>query len=240
MPGNYPLKRYKKRKYKKRRGRRKRNIARPLALSGMPKSKLVRLRYVLMASLNPGAGSKTAISISANDMFNPDSVSTRQPTGFNQLLGTSSTTGWYDHFQVVGSKITVTFVEPEANTNVNPAYVGIVLSDNGTRVSSAASISALFESSLNTRKQVQIAGRLNAPYQATLSSTFSQKKFFGTKSLGVSKYKGTYNSSPSEQAYFEVYAASIAANDPGVLNFIATVDYIALLTEPKQIVESAT
>lgn len=223
MPGDSK----RRKKYKKKRKRK-------LALTGFPSSKMVKLRYTQEFSLNPGVANKSSQVFRANDMYDPDSSGVgHQPVGFDQWIGVV-----YDHFTVVGSKISVTAV-PSTVNNVTPGYWGIVLSDNGLVVSGATSVTSLLESKF-TGKRTNIYGLVNGPKHPTLTKSFSAKKFFGVKTglVGDTLYRGGNTISPAEQAYFEVYAASVNGNDPGTWNFIATIDYIAVLTEPKALPSS--
>lgn len=230
MPG----KRKYERKTKRKKYKGKRRMLKKLPLTGFPSSKMVKLRYTQQFSLNPGANNKIAQVFRANDMYDPDVTGTgHQPVGFDQWVGVV-----YDHFTVVGARISVTAV-PSSVTNVTPGYWGILVSDTGTAVSAMSSVTSLLESKY-TGKSVNIYGLVNGPKHPTISRNFSSKKFFGVKTglVGDTLYRGGVSISPAEQAYFEVFGASVNGNDPGSWNFIATIDYIAVLTEPKALASS--
>lgn len=68
---------------------------------------------------------------------------------------------------------------------------------------------------------------------------FSAKKFFGTKNIvGKDLYRGSTSASPTEEAYFQIWVASIAGGDPTTMNFLLEIEYIAVLTEPKFVDQS--
>lgn len=204
---------------------------RMLPLAGENRTKMVRLRYCEEVSLNPSSTSYQGYVFTANGCYDPNVTGVgHQPSGFDQMME------YYDHYRVVGSKITVKFVSTSIN-NVNPAYVAVQLKDTAT-VSAYINASEFLESR-QTGTQYMITGILsgykNIPPKIT--KVFSARKFFGPDFMDES-YKGSASGNPIDGAYYHVMAFCVGNNDPGQLDLQVTIDYICLLTEPKEIVSS--
>lgn len=221
---------------KRRRTSVKNRPRRILPLGGNPMSKLVRLRYVQQVSLNAAAGASAVHIFRANSLFDPDvAVGGHQPQGFDQQMF------YYNHFKVIGSKISAQFM-PDITSSTNPSYMGIVLSSDGTSVLAAANVEALLESRILGRnnKRPLILGGIVSGYgtkQPMVSRKFSAKRFFRNQ-FNAGDLIGDVASDPVEQAFYEVFASSVGGNDPGVINVLVTIDYIAILSEPRRIAQS--
>lgn len=201
---------------------------RPLPLNGFPSTYLARHRYVAEIQLDATAGGIVTYIFRANDMYDPDYSGTgHQPMGFDELSAR------YDHFQVLGSRITVKHT-PVSGTHVNPAHIGVLLTDTPVVTSNITTVSQLLEQRLNGRHMpMGLVGAPSTRAMDRVSHSFSSKRFFGPRALGVSKYQGSPTSSPTEDVMFEVYAAAIAGNNPGIVPLLVTIDYVALYTEPR-------
>lgn len=203
----------------------------PFTLNVFPNSYTARLRYVDEVTIDAGPAGIGYHAFKANDCYKPNHNATgHQPKGFDNLMAQ------YDHFTVVGSRITVEDC-PIGAGGVNPAYFGIYLSDNGSSVTGhtigSTGMADLLES--RTTGPYTIAGLSGqAGNRKIIRRNFSAKKFFRKKCLvGDSLYRGTVTSSPAEQAFFEVWCASIHGNDPGSIRVRVTVDYMVVFTERK-------
>ena len=90
---------------RRRRRRRRRRNKRRLTAGGFPIKKLVRLKYVQQFQLDPAAGGFTSFQFYANGLYQPPvSAPDHQPLTFDQWMSI------YTQYAVVGSKITVEFV----------------------------------------------------------------------------------------------------------------------------------
>lgn len=201
-----------------------------LPLGGNPRCKMARLRYCEIISLDSVIGGNAQYNFLANDLYDPNSTSTgHQPLGFDQLMA------YYDHFTVIGSKITVR-VTPTSTSGLVPGIMGIVLSDNGSTVSGSSSVTHLLEGR-QTGRNVRWVGDRDRMTTYQMHKSFSHKKFFCKPSHG-SEYKGSASGSPTEKAYYEVFITSLNGNDPSAYVRTVTIDYIALFSEPKSIAQS--
>jgi len=230
----YRRKKYGRRRKRRTRRRKKARTYRINTLGGFPNQKTVRLRYVTEIGLNAGSGSIAVHQFRANSLYDPDKTGVgHQPSNFDPLMT------MYDHYTVIGSKIKIT---PVTDNNVDrfPAYVGIYTADKSSLATMYATggISNVFEQRRNNKfKHVTgEGGELSNPNNKSLTSYWSAKKFFGkpTKTMiGNDLYRGSASTSPTENALWEVYAASVIANDPGQTQLLVEIEYIAVLTEAK-------
>lgn len=218
-----------RRSYKRRRRMRK---GRPRTVriikNIIPDRTLIKMRYCSFATLNPTAGTQVTRLIRANGLFDPDATGTgHQPVGFDQYLGTSTSTGFYNHYTVLGAKITAIF----DRTDAVPAFCGIHLNAGTTTLTG---VDALQERPRTLWKIIP-----SDKGQTKMTYKFSAKKFFGVKTiLGEDSYKGDYNSLPTEQCYFHVFAGAADTSTDTNVNVTFQIDYIVMLTEPKAIGQS--
>lgn len=220
-------KQYKKKKRKY--ARKKRSV--PLPLGGMGTSHLVKLRYSQTFVLDPGAGLAAIQAFRANGLQDPDLTGIgHQPSNFDRW------SLFFDRYTVLGARCSVVPVYIN-NTNVIPGLLCLALSENGTVISTSHGLGGISNIIEQPRLKVSMKnlGTVNTDGYGSLTKNFSAKKFFGIKNIkGVQPYTSDVTTNPAEQAFFEVgYVSSDDANNPGPMTFRATIDYIALLTEPK-------
>lgn len=97
-------------------------------VSPLPTKYTTKLVYSEEIAINAGAGTTGQYVFSMNGMWDPDiSGVGHQPRGFDQLLA------MYDHFVVIGSKITVTV---DNSTNPGGQMLMIMPYDTATTISS--------------------------------------------------------------------------------------------------------
>ncbi len=174
------------------------------------------LKYNDVQTLNPGGAVPSLIVIRANDLFDPrDALGGHQPRGFDQIMT------MYDHFTVIGSKITCLFMS--TTLAAETPLCGICLLDS----SPPAARNTYLESSTNTSKYlVQGSGAT----QVTLK--FSTKHFLGrSHPLSDPDLKGNIAGEPAELAFFHIWADGLGA-DTSVINIAYSIDYIVVFTEP--------
>lgn len=227
-------KRFKRRpmkfRYRKRYQKRKR-IGR-FKVGGFPQKKAVKIRYATQLTLNAVASDVAYHVYSANGCYDPDITGTgHQPLGFDQHMEQ------YDHYTVVGSKITV---EPlPASGTIS--YIRVFCDDAVDFPVGFSSVDHFLEAPGGTT--VTVHGQTNeAVTPWTMKKHvkgFGSKKFFGNKSVvGDSLYRGSKTSNPTEQAYFHVCTGSVGGSDPGAVSFRVNIDYLVVFTEPKLMVAS--
>lgn len=211
--------------------RRKRRVPRPLTL-GFPKSKLTKLRYVDQILLNPStAGSIATNYFRANSAYDPDfTLGGHQPLFYDQFAVA------YDHYTVLGSKITV---KPMPSSTTSPVGTwGIYLDDQS--VNEYTTVPALIESNQSggTWKNVSPAAYTT---RSSLSKTFSTSKFFhvnkGALNAGT-RFVAGIGSNPTEDALFCLWYGAPPAAGGVSMYFMVQIDYIVRFSEPKYVAQS--
>lgn len=212
---------------KARKPRRKRKML-PLYQTLFPKETVAKLKYVEEVTID-ATTALAAHVFSANGLYDP-SITTvgHQPLNFDQLMAK------FDHYKVIGSKITIQFAE---NANNTPAYCTVHLTDNGTSYLSYSNVNHLFESS---NQKIGIVGMIydNKMDMGKMTKTFSAKKFFGADRVDQSTLIGSSSANPSEQAYYEVICAPINGVDPSAQNLLCSIEYTAIFSEPNIVAQS--
>jgi len=214
--------------------RRKRRYTRrkPLVLGGIPDSRVVKLRYcdfVKLDASSAGSAVATQHTFVANSVYDPDDTGTgHQPMGFDEMAAQ------YNHYVVLGSKITVHFDNDVDHVQLAGQYAFLRLDDVVPPTNT--NLAALME-----RAQSNIVYKprnVDTSKSAVLSKTFSCKKFFGINKLdGVGTrddLAGLCNGAdPAEKAYFTVgvMCARTTTTDPAVILARVQIDYIVKFYE---------
>lgn len=219
----------KKRSYKRRKSRYRRK---PLVLGGIPDSKVCRLRYCDFVKLDADAGG-SAVAVQhtflANSVWDPDHTGTgHQPMGFDEMAAQ------YNHYVVLGSRITVHFDNDVDNVQLAGQYCFLRLDDaapatNGTLV-------GMMER--NSSKISYKPRNVDSNKPVTLTKNFSCKKFFGiNKNDGVGTREslaGLCNgTNPIDGAYFTcgVMCSRTTSTNPAVIMARVQIDYIVKFYE---------
>lgn len=212
-----------KKNVRRKRFRRKRRYRRAMVPRGLfAKSFKQSHRYITKIALNPGVGTFSGTVFSANGMYDPDISGTgHQPFHFDQL------SELYNHYTVIGSKITVTFMAPDTTTQ----YICAIHTNAGTAI--PTSITNVLEAREANWKYLSSS---TAGGRVTVNRRCSLKKFLSQKVMQEDQNAGTASGNPDEQVYFHVLVAGFdATTDPPVINAVVTIDYIAVWHEKKHI-----
>ncbi len=215
---------------------RRRRYANPrrAILSGFPKSKLVKLRYVdSRVTLDASVDSFTSTVFRANSIFDPDySGVGHQPMGHDQWAAI------YERYTVLGSKITVTYT-PSGTSNVNGSYMGVTLSGSVAPLGNYTDIDNILESKLTSATRTvgnTLSNGFPRARDLSVSKTFSAKKFFGVRDVqDGAALSAQVGANPSRDAYFGVWTAAVDGGDPGSISMRVQIDYIVLFKEPKNL-----
>lgn len=200
----------------------------------VPNRFATKLRYVSdqNLSVNPGSGGTAGVHIvSANGLYDPDITATgHQPRGFDQLMA------MYDHYVVIGAKITVYFSRQNGQANED-SMVAIAVKDSATPATD-------INDYLEARNVVSraFAGGYNGESKSnpiSLTKTSSTRKFLSvTKPLSSNNVRGTVVSNPSEQLYFHIAVAPFGIGDAAATNIWYRIEYLTVFVEPKQPTQS--
>lgn len=215
------------------RRKRKNNPRRALAFADQPKSKIVKLKYVEEITLDAATGFIAYGDYCANGLYDPRlAIGGHQPYGFDQVMVN------YDHYQVIGAKITAAYQGISAS-NLIPGYLTVGLFDKTGVPASYSSVEHMLESN-RIRGPVTTTFSTGQGYSGTAKvarRAFSSKKFF-RQPFGENELQGSVAANPVERAVFCVMHSSVGGNNPTAANILITIEYIAVLTEPKLIDQS--
>lgn len=217
-----PRKTFRKTKKSARRRRYKSKVPRQL----IPTKTVKTFKYQTTIELDPSAVSSSAFYFRANGMYDPEvPVGGHQPLGFDEYLGVL-----YDHFTVIGCKITCDFASDSSSTS-GSYIVGLTPTDTSGVL--PISVSTIIEQGRSVYRQVQ-------PYTSGHSLVRLRHKMNPPKFLGRGnpmsdpELKGNSAGDPTEQAMWAVWCASMnGTTDPAPLTVNCLLEYVAVLTEPK-------
>lgn len=193
---------------------------------GFPKKTIMTHRYVETINVNSGAAGAIAnYFFSANGMFDPNQTgSGHQPMYFDQMGAL------YDHYHVIGSKITV-----EATTQNNTfaaGTFGVFLNDDTTNT--PATVTGACEQGSARYKHFPA----NSNNNQKVKKKWSAKKTFGGTVLSNTSLQGTTSANPTEQTFYNVFWGADDLTSNFQLTFIVTIEYIAVWDEVKDIAQS--
>lgn len=192
--------------------------------SGMPTIRRAVLRYCDQHTLTSSAGLLSSYVYRANSLFDPNFTGTgHQPMGFDQwsLL--------YNHYVVLGAKITVQMIVD--NSTTIPAVYGIYLSD------STSTTYTDWQSYREARKGTMIPIQGNAGQTIKpCTGKFSAKKFYNVADVrdNFDRMGALTAANPNEGAYFICwYQNQTGGTD--TQSFMVTIDYIVEFSEPREL-----
>lgn len=221
------------RKYQKKRRRVRRRRRVPRLRSGtfntpLPQKLLAKHRYSSHIQLDPGAAGILASHVfTANGLYDCDITGTGHSVmGFTQL------STLYDHYTVIGSKITV------KATNADTTYqqiLGVNVLDDTTNPASG-DINTMIEQG---KTKYVLFGDAGSTHSKTITAKVSPKKFFHKSNMmDNSQLKGSGSANPAEQVYYHVVAAPIQGVNSTPIQCHVLIEYIAVWTEPKALASS--
>jgi len=234
MPPKY-VKRTKKRTYKKRANKKYRPIFKPQSLIkvGFPKTTAVKLRYITTVLINPPAAQLGYHYFRANSCYDPDYTGVgHQPMNFDMW------SALYNHYIVVGSKITVHYAG-DGGTSASSQIWGVALTDDVTTTTSPAT---LMENGTTKYRIGNLSSNYGVTRAPNMTKGYSCKKFFNIKNPmdNIRTLGAQITADPSEIAFFSVFGGPLpdTANDLPAQNFTVCIDYIVIFSEPKEQAQS--
>lgn len=198
----------------------------------------VSFKYADRISMDAGgSGAVAQYQFSANGMYDPDVTGTgHQPLGFDQWMGTSSTTGFYNHYCVAASHISVTAFS-QASDNTGQAVVLLGLSDD---VTTGIDFNTALENPTYTRVTLGSVGSGHDVQRIT--KHFNAAHYFGLSKSSIyakDDLKGIYNANPPEQCYYTLYVSSDNPTvNPAAVSLLIEIVFHAHLTERRELLGS--
>lgn len=190
---------------------------------GLPKTIKIQSRYTEFTSLSPTAGLMASYVYSANGIYDPNITGGgHQTMYFDQLMAL------YDHYVVIGSKVTVRFV----NTNASIAVIaGVRLTDSATLVTAPTQ---LLENARNVQRIIGPRGSMNT---ATVTAKVNPGQFLRGTKKGImiqKKLQGSISTNPDEQCYWQIFAtAADGSSTGGTVEAVVSMEYQIVFCEPK-------
>lgn len=191
-----------------------------------PKTKVVKLRVSEAVRFNTASDSQFSRVYSANSMTSPGFSTNVQPRGFDEHMS------MYDHYTVIGSRIKIRAVCAD-DTGV-PFVLAIVSSGTSTKIAPGFSdFDNIGESKNKIWRLFSGSHDEGAKY---LTMGFSAKRDLGRPNpLDEDDLRGSISGSPDEGWFFQVYQfPTMSGENPGPVDLLITIDYLAVLTEPAQ------
>ena len=209
----------------RRRVRRKRARPRLSGVVGLFGTPTIRrtMRYIDNLTLTSTVGAISTNVFSANGIYDPNISGTgHQPRWFDQIMP------YFNHYCVIGSKITCTFSHTSNTTATTPITVGIA----------KRAISTTEPGMTNYTENGDCVWK-SSPHNAsnrTVSMSFSPRKYFGKK-YTVDNYdlKGTIASNPSEQAFFHVFMDPVNSSESPSISAQVLIEYVVVFSEPNTV-----
>lgn len=221
-----PTKKYKKygrgrkRRYYRKRKRRYNTMISTRA--PVTRQYLTKLKYSTLININPTSGLVGTHTFSMNGIHDPDiSGSGHRPMGSSQL------SGLYDHYTVIGSKITAAFMPASGEYVV----CGIMIDDSNTFATGFDGVCEQSESNFT----VAVGGE---PVRR-VTRKLNPLKYLG-KRLTDSEVQGEFGvANPSEGVYAHVFVKGKNASvDISGVDVLVNIEYIVMCREPKELAES--
>lgn len=199
-------------------------------MGAFPENKVVNLRYVDIISLNPAAISVSEYIFRANSVHDPDySGGGHQPLGYDQW------TPFYNHYVVIGARISCQFIYSSGASPTGIIY-GVYLRDDATTMTTGQEI---MEQQLG-KYRVAAASSLSSPSVTTLTNNFSAKKFFNITDIKDNRDNlgAIVTTSPTDGAFFHVWASTLDGTDLGDVDVVVTMNFIVSFSEPNNLAQS--
>lgn len=210
----------------------------PTRLPGFPSNKIVKMRYTDGFSIAQNTSTNVVRHVfSLSSIYDPDqSGAGHQPIGHDQWGQ------FYNHYCVLGAKITAVDCLKDFNSNTEPFGLTVKIDDDGTTGTTNYSIPELVERASAGQYAVS-SGTLAASEPVSAVNFYSTKKFFNIADVkdNLTRLGAGFGSSPGEQAFGVVCIGTWDGSNFSTTNthsLMVTIDYIVMLSEPKDIAAS--
>ncbi len=195
------------------------------ALAPLPRKLKTKLIYSEpFIVIDPGATGVVQVArFSANGLFDPNNTGGgHQPRGFDQLIA------MYDHFVVIGSKMTCIFCPDNITVNAPGNVMGITLRDD---TSEESTLDGYLESSYTVYDFLP----QDASSKLKLIMPVNPNKFLGrSHPLSDSQLKGSVSANPAEQCFYHIWGAPPQSTDSNPVLVVVTIEYDVIFLEPVQ------
>lgn len=196
---------------------------------GFPQQMIVTHKYCQNDSLTCVAGAVDYQTYSCNSMYDPDvSGIGHQPLWFDQCAAL------YNHYTVIGSKITIRVAGLTTVAGGNHTPTLFVLQKHPSAVPTYSDPNVVQE-------QTHSKARINGPASGdvmTFVSKWSAKKTFGKSVLGNNNLQGSSGGAPAEQTYWTISCKPIDGASNVGFQVNVTIEYIGVWRELRTLTQS--
>ena len=183
---------------------------------GFPNSIITKIRYGTYLTLTASAGARALNVFSANGVFDPDITGVG-----HQPMWSDNYSNIYNHYTVLGSKITAVFAPVTAALN---QLVGIVGDDD-------SSISTNVQVLLEQNNSVAMLMGVPGSQPVAMTSTFEPLEMFGVETKDDGASSTAVGANPSEQWTYTVWNASADGSSTVVCNVKVEIEYTVKYSE---------
>ncbi len=187
-----------------------------------PKVMRCRMKYHEQIVLNPGSGTSTGNVYNMSSIFDPNVTGVgHQPYGYDVFEDL------YQHYVVLGCKITANFMSTTNSASTGTGVVGLHI-DTGTVGISVTD--DLLESPDTWYKMLSTA---DAKGETTVTSNWNPNTWFGYKLPNQGPGLGAdFGSNPTKSVNCHVFAGSIGSgNDLAIVNVNLTIEYFVEMSD---------
>jgi len=202
-----------------------------LRFPGFPPTTRAKLRYVECFDIS-NSYTQQIYAYRANGCYDP-----RMAIGGHQPIGWDQWTPFYNHYVVVGAKMTVRLTSGNSNNNSDAIIAFINLADDDT-------IPGTSEELLEQGKvrYKLVSGNMQTQRALALTQTYSPKNYFNIVDIkdNLDRLGANVQADPAEAAVFVFGTQGVTAGGTygGELQCIVQIDYLVEFSEPKQLASS--
>lgn len=213
--------------------RRKKNAVirppKPLSSSGLPLTKVVKMRYVHSFTLDAGIGTVAHQVFRANSIFDPDLTGTgRQPLGHDEW------NNFYGTYQVIGSKIRLSVASQGAAAYTGTGIITLRLTHDPAP---SGGFDTVDLEQRDCSWKVYNSGYAGNNWK--MSKGFSLRRFFQTTTLDDDTTMRAFGANPAKEGYYVISTRGVdATGNPDAVDIVAQIDYIVMLRDPKDLASS--
>lgn len=184
---------------------------------GFPRSIITKLKYCDYYELTSTTGALAYQQIRANSIFDPDLTGVGHQPMYRDKYAEI-----YDHYVVIGSKITATF---NHTTSTGSVIVGIHCDDDNVNT---AGLSTIMEQ--NNTVWNLLGNNGSGQDVSTMTATFEPLQAFGIDAKNDGSSSTAIGSNPNEEHLFQLFAANTVAGTSKITVAI-TVEYTVKFSE---------
>lgn len=182
------------------------------------------LCYVDAISLDTGTAAITSHVFRCNSIFDPDFTTTgHQPLMRDEYFLL------YQSYRVLSSKIKVTPI-PVTNDILLPSLYGVYQNESSSLIYSLGT--SVIEDQRNKGSWGILGNQAELAQFKSKSASFNAKRNLGADGMLNTTLQTSNPTNVEDTAFFHIWSASIAGNNPGAVTFLVQMDFIVEYTDP--------